>query len=60
MLEAPEGLLADDADSRRARFEAALSVFRRVGFLSCQESLPKKLDAPFRIGCLWRGQQLLR
>src|SRR5262252_8591006 len=38
----------------------APSVFRRVGFLSCQESLPKKLDPPFRVGCLWRGQQLLR
>src|SRR5919204_6286300 len=38
----------------------APSVFRRMGFLSCQEPLPKKLDAPFRVGGLWRGQQLLR
>src|SRR4030095_8372587 len=38
----------------------APSVFRRVGFLSCQEPLPKKLDSPFRVGCLWRSQQLLR
>src|SRR2546422_38225 len=38
----------------------APSVFRRVGVLSFQESLPKKLDPPFRGGCLWPGQQLLR